>query len=205
RHAVAVLVDPVVGDDLAAHTITVRSLHDALPILAGAAIAPVDDVAADGVGARVADEAQGQAVGAALVDVGRAEDGDAGGDVVDLHSQGVGPIQEGAVLDDQADGDGVVAQTIRAGVGIDAVGAVAGAAIARVVDVAATRRSSGVADEAQGQAVGAALVDVGRAEDGDAGGDVVDLDTLSCGRAFDVTITHRNADLCGRIAIRENA
>src|SRR5262245_37633746 len=49
----------------------------------GAAVAPVDDVRRDRVGARVGDGTQRQRVGGALVDAGVAADGDGWGHVVD--------------------------------------------------------------------------------------------------------------------------
>src|SRR5206468_6521368 len=50
----------------------VRLGADVARVGAGVAVAPVDDVAADRVGARVGDRAQGEAVGRALVDVSSA-------------------------------------------------------------------------------------------------------------------------------------
>src|SRR5204863_97660 len=72
------------------------------------AVAPVHDVARDRVGTRVGDGTQGEAVARALVHTRGAADRDRRRHVVDLHREGVGAVEEGAVLVDQVDGDVVV-------------------------------------------------------------------------------------------------
>src|SRR4029079_18042029 len=128
----------------------------------------------DRVAARIGDAAQGQAVGRALVDAGGAADADAGRHVVDRDTEGIGPVEEGAVLIDQVDGDGAVGGTIGVGVALGAVAGIGvGVAVTPVHDVAADRVTARIGDAAQGQAVGRALVDVGGAADGNRRGHVV--------------------------------
>src|SRR6185436_11552626 len=113
----------------------------------GAPIAPVHDVARDRVGAGIGDRAEGQRVGAALVDVGRTRDRDRRLDVVHRDRQGVGPVQMGAVLVDEVHRDVLGGRAVGVGVGLDPVGGVGvGAPIAPVHDVARDRVGAGIGD-----------------------------------------------------------
>ena len=155
---VGVLVEQVDGDVVVGGAVSVGVRLDAARgVGVGAAIAPVDDPAGDGVAARVGDRAQGQAVRAALIDAGRTADGDRRRDVVDVDRQVVGPVEVVGgvgVLVEQVDGDVVVGGAVGVGVRLDAArGVGVGAAIAPVDDLAGDGVAARVGDRAQGQAV----------------------------------------------------
>src|SRR5262249_59129480 len=79
-----VLVDEVDGDGVAVGTVGVGvGLVAGGGVSVGVAVAPVDDVTAHRVLARIGDRPQSQRVGCALIHIGRAREGDGRGDVVD--------------------------------------------------------------------------------------------------------------------------
>src|SRR5205085_22162 len=162
---------------------------------AGVAVAPMHDVAGDGVLAGVGDRAQRQAVRRAFVDVGVAADRDRRCDVVHMDGQRIGSAGGGDVFIDQVDGGAVVVGAVGVGVRLDTVGRVgAGGAVAPVHDVAGDRVLPRVGDVAEGEAVAGALVDARVAADRDGGRDVVHMDGEGLAVAAAVGVCDRDRD-----------
>ena len=142
----------------------------------------MDDIAGHGVGSRIGNRAQSQAVDRALIHVRRATDRNRRRNVVDRDRLRVRPVEESAILVDQVDGDRPRGGAVGVGVRLRTGRRVrARVPIAPMHDVVSDGVLTRVSDSAQSQRVDRALVHVRRAADRDRRRDVDDRHRLGVG------------------------